>query len=71
MLFIDQGNSAPPATSYPEEKGSVPETVFEENYDPEDIYRKDWEISKGDGEQVRVKGRLRENIQYWKDIGCN
>ena len=52
-------------------KGLLPESVFEENYDPEDIYRKDWEISKGDGEEVRVKGRLRENIEYWKDIGCN
>ena len=44
--------------------------IFDEGYDPEDIYRRDWEVSTGT-EAVIVKGRLRRNIQYWRDIGCN
>ena len=34
------------------------------------IYHRDWEVSTSDGE-VRVKGRLKENVDYWRDIGCN
>ena len=45
--------------------------VFDEGYDPEDIYRRDWEVSTGNDETVMVKGRLREHSQYWRDIGCN
>ena len=45
--------------------------VFDEHYDQEDIYRQDWEVSIGEEEPVIVKGRLREKIQYWKDIGAN
>ena len=47
------------------------EAISDERYDPMDIHRKEWEFCGEEAGQTIVKGRLRENIQYWEDIGCN
>ena len=47
------------------------EGIFDEGYDPEDIYRQDWEVCRDETDNAMVKGRLRENLEYWKNVGCN
>ena len=47
---------------------SGPPNAFWEEFDPQNMELRDWETSS-ETENVRVKGRLRDNANYWEKIG--